>query len=312
MNRSNIKNKRLAIFALSSVLAATSLTGCSKKTDNYSLTDIYKGLTIDDDLTGVDNYIDSEKFDSEDASEVLMHDVTEYKSKVTDNDIFATAYNNSSELSLSELDDIFREAYINKDATTCNMSMCLLSNLIIKANVIDAYNLDANKLKDFCIIGNSIKYYIDGEEINEDEYGVSFSYDNEAYLLSATGTEACDICSISRAAYQGQLELNYSHDSKYKIENAYNKLKDILLMDLRYKNEQNQREFTEGLIFKKIYKGLSFDGSFSFMKNDKKKNLVNGYLDLIDEHKLGSKNNTDDSSTNVGKESNNLPKKLVK
>lgn len=307
MNRGNIINKKLAIFALSSVLAATSLTGCSKKTDNYSLTDVYKGLTIDDDLTRVDNYIDSEKFDSEDASEILM-----FKTNITDNDIFATAYNNSSELSLSELDDIFREAYINKDSATCNLAICLLSNLIIKANVIDAYNLDANKLEDFHIIGNSIKYNIDGTEFNEDEYGVSFKYDDETYKLSAKGTEAYDICSIARAAYYGELELVYANDSKYEIENAYNKLKDILLMDLKYKNEQNQKKVATGIIFKDTYKGLNFDGSFSFVKNDEKKNMVKGYLDLINEHKLGSKNNTKDSSTTSNEEKNNLPKKLVK
>ena len=297
MNRGNIINKKIAIFALSTVLAA-SLTGCSKKTDNYSLTDVYKGLTIDDDLTRVDNYIDNEKFDSENASKILM-----FKTSVTNNDIFANAYNNSSELSLSEIDDIFREAYIKKDSETCNIAICLLSNLIIKANIIDAYNLDANKLEDFHIVGNSMR---------EDEYGVSFKYDNEKYKLSAKGTEAYDICSIARAAYYNELEHNYSYDSKYVIENTYNKLKDILLMDLKYDNEQNQKKVVTGLIFKNTYKGLNFDGSFSFVKSDEKKKKVKGYLDLINEHKLGSKNNIKDSSTTSSKEKNNLPKKLVK
>ncbi len=306
MNRGNIINKKFLIFALSTVLA-TSLTGCSKKTDSYSLTDVYKGLTIDDDLTRVDNYIDNEKLDSENASKILM-----FKTSVTNNDIFASAYNNSSELSLSELDDIFREAYINKDSETCNIAICLLSNLIIKANIIDAYNLDANKLEDFHIIGNSIKYNADGTEMREDEYGVSFKYDNEKYKLSAKGTEAYDICSIARAAYYNELEHNYSYDSKYVMENTYNKLKDILLMDLKYDNEQNQKKVDTGLIFKNTYKGLNFDGSFSFVKNDEKKKKVKGYLDLINEHKLGSKNNIKDSSTTSSKEKNNLPKKLVK
>ena len=47
-------------------------------------------------------------------------------------------------------------------------------------------------------------------------------------------------------------------------------------------------------------------------KNDEKKKKVKGYLDLINEHKLGSKNNIKDSSTTSSEEKNNLPKKLVK
>ena len=90
MNRGNIINKKLAVIALSSVLTAASLTtGCSKvisnvnsngssnfsskNTDDYSLSDVYKGLTIGKYLTRVDDYIDDDKLSFDEAKEIVAH-----------------------------------------------------------------------------------------------------------------------------------------------------------------------------------------------------------------------------------------------
>lgn len=308
MNRGNIINKKIAIFALSSVLAASSLTGCSKNTDNYSLTDVYKGLTIGKDLTRVDDYIADDKLSFDEAKEIVT-----YKSKIENDEEFLKAFSKYDDLTISieELDNIYREGYKNNEEQTCNTAIFLLCNLIIKANIIDCYNLNEEKIEDFEIVGNSIEYFSDGIDFNVDEYGVSFKYDGESYLLKAQVDAAYDICSIARAAKYNELSLNYAHEKKYILENAYNKLKSILLMDLNYKNKSCQKKITVGLISKKTYKGLKFDGSFSFEKNSKKERVVREYLKIIRRNRLNNQNESECSQTQ-NNENNNLPKKLVK
>lgn len=304
-------NKKLAVIALSSVLATTSLTGCSKNTDNYSLNDVYKGLTIDEDLTRVDDYIADDKLSFDEAKEKVT-----YSSKIELDEEFLKAFGRYDDLTISieDLDNVFREGYKNKEEETCNTAMFLLCNSIIKANIIDCYNLNEEKLEDFEIVGNSIKYSSDGDEFNVDEYGVSFKYDGESYLLKAQGTIAYDICSIARAAKYNDLSFDYAYEKKYILENAYNKLKNILLMDLNYKNESSQKKITVGLISKKTYKGLEFDGSFSFKKNSKKEKVVSDYLNIIKENRLDNQkeSSTTESSQTQDNENTNLPKKLVK
>lgn len=312
MNRGNIINKKIAIFALSSVLAASSLTGCSKNTDNYSLTDVYKGLTIGKDLTRVDDYIADDKLSFDEAKEIVT-----YKSKIEHDEEFLKAFNKYDDLTISieELDNIYREGYKNNEEQTCNTAIFLLCNLIIKANIIDCYNLNEEKIEDFEIVGNSIEYFCDGIDFNVNEYGVSFKYDGESYLLEAQVKDrenaAYDICSIARAAKYNELSLEYAHEKKYILENAYNKLKSILLMDLNYKNKPRQEKITVGLISKKTYKGLKFDGSFSFEKNSKKERVVREYLKIIRRNRLNNQNESECSQTQ-NNENNNLPKKLVK
>ena len=312
MNRGNIINKKIAIFALSSVLAASSLTGCSKNTDNYSLTDVYKGLTIGKDLTRVDDYIADDKLSFDEAKEIVT-----YKSKIEHDEEFLKAFNKYDDLTISieELDNIYREGYKNNEEQTCNTAIFLLCNLIIKANIIDCYNLNEEKIEDFEIVGNSIKYFCNGIDFNVNEYGVSFKYDGESYLLEAQVKDrenaAYDICSIARAAKYNELSLEYAHEKKYILENAYNKLKSILLMDLNYKNKPRQEKITVGLKSKKTYKGLKFDGSFSFEKNSKKERVVREYLKIIRKNGLNNQNESESSPTQ-NNENNNLPKKLVK
>lgn len=304
-------NKKLVVIALSSVLATTSLTGCSKNTDNYSLNDVYKGLTIDEDLTKVDDYIADDKLSFDEAKEKVT-----YSSKIELDEEFLKAFGRYDDLTISieDLDNVFREGYKNEEEETCNTAMFLLCNSIIKANIIDCYNLNEEKLEDFEIVGNSIKYSSDGDEFNVDEYGVSFKYDGESYLLKAQGTIAYDICSIARAAKYNDLSFDYAYEKKYILENAYNKLKNILLMDLNYKNESSQKKITVGLISKKTYKGLEFDGSFSFKKNSKKEKVVSDYLNIIKENRLDNQkeSSTTESSQTQDNENTNLPKKLVK
>lgn len=317
MNRSNIINKKLAVIALSSVLTASSLTtGCSngssnfssKNTDNYSLSDVYKGLTIGKYLTRVDDYIADDKLSFDEAKEKVA-----YKSKIEHDEEFLKAFSKSDDLTISieDLDNIYREGYKNNEEKTCNTAIFLLCNSIIKANIIDCYNLNEEKIEDFEIVGNSIEYFSDGIDFNVDEYGVSFKYDGESYLLKAQVDAAYDICSIARAAKYNELSLNYAHEKKYILENAYNKLKSILLMDLNYKNKSCQKKITVGLISKKTYKGLKFDGSFSFEKNSKKERVVREYLKIIRRNRLNNQNESECSQTQ-NNENNNLPKKLVK
>ena len=312
MNRGNIINKKIAIFALSSVLAASSLTGCSKNTDNYSLTDVYKGLTIGKDLTRVDDYIADDKLSFDEAKEIVT-----YKSKIEHDEEFLKAFNKYDDLTISieELDNIYREGYKNNEEQTCNTAIFLLCNLIIKANIIDCYNLNEEKIEDFEIVGNYIEYFCDGIDFNVNEYGVSFKYDGESYLLEAQVKDrenaAYDICSIARAAKYNELSLEYAHEKKYILENAYNKLKSILLMDLNYKNKPRQEKITVGLISKKTYKGLEFDGSFYFEKNSKKAKVVREYLNIIRKNRLNNQNESECSQTQ-NNENSNLPKKLVK
>lgn len=313
MNRSNIINKKLAVIALSSVLTAASLTtGCSnvssKNTDDYSLSDVYKGLTIGKDLTRVDDYIADDKFSFDEAKEIVA-----YKSKIEHDEEFLKAFSKSDDLTISieNLDNIYREGYKNNEEKTCNTAIFLLCNSIIKANIIDCYNLNEEKIEDFEIVGNSIEYFSDGIDFNVDEYGVSFKYDGDSYLLKAKENAAYDICSIARAAKYNELSLNYAHEKKYVLENAYNKLKSILLMDLNYKNKSCQKKITVGLISKKTYKGLKFDGSFSFEKNLKKERVVREYLKIIRKNRLNNQNESESSPTQ-NNENNNLPKKLVK
>ncbi len=308
MKNDNKINKKLALIALSSVLATTSLTGCSKNTDNYSLNDVYKGLTIDEDLTRVDDYIADDKLSFDEAKEKVT-----YSSKIELDEKFLKAFGRYDDLTISieDLDNVFREGYKNEEEETCNTAIFLLCNSIIKANIIDCYNLNEEKLEDFEIVGNSIKYSFDGDEFNVDEYGVSFKYDGESYLLKAKGTEAYDICSIARAAKYNDLSFGYAYEKKYILENAYNKLKNILLMDLDYKNESSQKKITVGLISKKTYKGLEFDGSFSFKKNSRKQRVVREYLKIIRKNRLYNQNESE-SSQIQDNENTNLPKKLVK
>lgn len=317
MNRSNIINKKLAVIALSSVLTAASLTtGCSngssnfssKNTDKYSLSDVYKGLTIGKYLTRVDDYIADDKLSFDEAKEIVA-----YKSKIEHDEEFLKAFSKSDDLTISieNLDNIYREGYKNNEEKTCNTAIFLLCNSIIKANIIDCYNLNEEKIEDFEIVGNSIEYFSDGIDFNVDEYGVSFKYDGDSYLLKAKENAAYDICSIARAAKYNELSLNYAHEKKYVLENAYNKLKSILLMDLNYKNKSCQKKITVGLISKKTYKGLKFDGSFSFEKNSKKERVVREYLKIIRKNRLNNKNESESSPTQ-NNENNNLPKKLVK
>ena len=301
-------NKRLAVIALSSVLATTSLTGCSKNTDNYSLNDIYKGLTIGEGLTRVDDYIADDKLSFDEAKETVA-----YSSEIEFDEKFLKSFRKYDDLTISieDLDNIYREGYKNNEEETCNTAIFLLCNSIIKANIIDCYNLNEEKLEDFEIVGNSIKYFFDGKDFNVDEYGVSFKYDGESYLLKAQGTEAYDICSIARAAKYNDLSFDYAYEKKYILENAYNKLKDILLMDLDYKNESSQKKITVGLISKKTYKGLEFNGSFSFKKNSRKQRVVREYLKIIRKNRLYNQNESESSQTQDN-ENTNLPKKLVK
>lgn len=301
-------NKKLAVIALSSVLATTSLTGCSKNTDNYSLNDIYKGLTIGEGLTRVDDYIADDKLSFDEAKEKVT-----YSSKIELDEEFLKAFGRYDDLTISieDLDNIYREGYKNNEEETCNTAMFLLCNSIIKANIIDCYNLNEEKLEDFEIVGNSIKYSSDGDDFNVDEYGVSFKYDGESYLLKAKGPEAYDICSIARAAKYNDLSFDYAYEKRYILKNAYNKLKDILLMDLDYKNESSQKKITVGLISKKTYKGLEFDGSFSFKKNSRKQRVVREYLKIIRKNRLYNQNESESSQTQDN-ENTNLPKKLVK
>ena len=317
MNRSNIINKKLAVIALSSVLTAASLTtGCSngssnfssKNTDNYSLSDVYKGLTIGKYLTRVDDYIADDKLSFDEAKEKVA-----YKSKIEHDEEFLKAFSKSDDLTISieDLDNIYREGYKNNEEKTCNTAIFLLCNSIIKANIIDCYNLNEEKIEDFEIVGNSIKYFCNGIDFNVNEYGVSFKYDGESYLLKAQVDAAYDICSIARAAKYNELSLNYAHEKKYILENAYNKLKSILLMDLNYKNKPRQEKITVGLKSKKTYKGLKFDGSFSFEKNSKKERVVREYLKIIRRNRLNNQNESECSQTQ-NNENNNLPKKLVK
>ena len=329
MNRGNIINKKIAIFALSSVLAASSLTtGCSKvisnvnsngssnfsskNTDDYSLSDVYKGLTIGKYLTRVDDYIADDKLSFDEAKEKVA-----YKSKIEHDEEFLKAFSKSDDLTISieDLDNIYMEGYKNKEEETCNTAIFLLCNSIIKANIIDCYNLNEEKIEDFEIVGNSIKYFCNGIDFNVNEYGVSFKYDGESYLLEAQVKDrenaAYDICSIARAAKYNELSLEYAHEKKYVLENAYNKLKSILLMDLNYKNKPRQEKITVGLKSKKTYKGLKFDGSFSFEKNSKKERVVREYLKIIRKNGLNNQNESESSPTQ-NNENNNLPKKLVK
>ena len=329
MNRGNIINKKIAIFALSSVLAASSLTtGCSKvisnvnsngssnfsskNTDDYSLSDVYKGLTIGKYLTRVDDYIADDKLSFDEAKEIVAH-----SSKIVHDKEFLKAFSKSDDLTISieDLDNIYMEGYKNKEEETCNTAIFLLCNSIIKANIIDCYNLNEEKIEDFEIVGNSIKYFCNGIDFNVNEYGVSFKYDGESYLLEAQVKDrenaAYDICSIARAAKYNELSLEYAHEKKCVLENAYNKLKSILLMDLNYKNKPRQEKITVGLKSKKTYKGLKFDGSFSLEKNSKKERVVREYLKIIRKNGLNNQNESESSPTQ-NNENNNLPKKLVK
>ena len=203
------------------------------------------------------------------------------------------------------------EGYKNKEEETCNTAIFLLCNSIIKANIIDCYNLNEEKIEDFEIVGNSIEYFLGGKDFYVNEYGVSFKYDGESYLLEAQENAAYDICSIARAAKYNELSLEYAHEKNYVLENAYNKLKSILLMDLNYKNKSHQEKIAVGLISKKTYKGLEFDGSFSFEENSKKERVVREYLKIIRNNGLNNQNESECSQTQ-NNENNNLPKKLVK
>ena len=125
-------------------------------------------------------------------------------------------------------------------------------------------------------------------------------YNNKSYLIYAENDYAEDICSIVRAGYHNQLMFDYADEDKYVLENAYNELKNTLMMDFCYNNKpfhQSIKDYSKSLFSYGKVDGEYYDGSFKLSRSKKKKKQVKNYLNTLE-----------DKNNDKEKKLTNLPK----
>ncbi len=245
--------------------------GNNLQIENYSVSDICDG--VEDDSFSID------EFDINEINYILSNN---YKNLYYDN-----LFECNSELSFEELDNIYQEAYKNKDKELCNSTICLMGTAILKGLASKSYNLDINKIEDFSVSAKRLSSHLDdSKDYFVDEYGISFMYDNKKYLIYAENDYAEDICSIVRAGYHNQLMFDYADYDKYVFENAYNELKNTLMMDFCYDNKpfhQSIKDYSKSLFSYEKIDGEYYDGSFKLSKSREKKNKVKNYLNTLED-----------------------------
>lgn len=274
-------------FTFASIITSCILLnhGNNLQIENYSVSDICDG--VEDDSFSID------EFDINEINYILSNN---YKNLY---------YDNLSEcnkgLSLEELDNIYQEAYKNKDKELCNSTICLMGTAILKGLASKSYNLDINKVEDFSVCAKRLNSYLDdSKDYFVDEYGISFMYDNKNYLIYAENDYAKDICSIVRAGYHNQLTFGYADADKYVLENAYNELKNTLMMDFYYDNKpfhQSIKDYSKSLFSCEKIDGEYYDGSFKLSKSREKKKQVKNYLNTLED----KNSNNDNKITNLPK-----------
>ena len=242
---------KLALIGLTTTLTASMLTGCGKKDKpNYSLNTIVKALHEEDNLTEVDDRLIENK--------------------------------------INELDKEFRQAYKKQDIEKCNEIMGKMSYYILKALVAEGYDIEYDKIKDFEIIGNFLRYYNywAGEHYTETEYGVEFEYKGTTYRLEAEGI-ARVVCVIYRASQKNQLvdEDKYTDFDYLRIPEAYEYLKEALATTLDSNSKKHTNKYEEVI-------GADFDGYIQLKDDNEKEKAIKRALKMYEaEAKRENKSN---------------------
>lgn len=237
------------------VLAGAIISGvtiaqkASSKRFNYgdnSLTSISDSLSVNDDITNIDNNI---RYQEEEEGKLLK-----------------------------ELDKEFINAYNTLDKKKCNDIIAELSKIILKAQIADGYNLDYKEIKYFDIFG----FRNDADATVRDEYGVLFMYKGEDYIIKSKGF-AEEICYMYRAASKNQLDYNKQDILNTDLKSAYNKLKSTLTDKLVMNNHSVKSKFvtekvSEGEKIKE--QKIKYDGTFNFDGNGKLQRNAERYIKI--------------------------------
>lgn len=269
----NVKNfvvNRATPFVLAgSIIAGTvvSQKAINKRQNygDYSLTSISDSLSVNDDITTIDDNI---KYQEEENGKLIK-----------------------------ELDREFINAYNTLDKRKCNDIIAELSKIILKAQIADGYNLDYKEIKYFDIFG----FRNDVDATIGDEYGVLFMYKGEDYIIKSKGF-AEEICYMYRAASKNQLDYNKEYILNTNLKSAYNKLKSTLTDKLVMNNHSVKSKFVTEKVSdgeKRNEQKIKYDGTFNFNGNGKLQRNAEKYTKICkDKVKFISKKEINNYSNN--------------
>ena len=244
-----MKNKKTIACALGILSYMGIIKISTPKYINDELEDIIEGLE-QEDITKIDEYLRNIHIES-------------YYSK-SDQII-----DNSYDTTIEELEKEYLSGYLNNKKEKCNDSLKKIIKETLEAEIIEGYNLNKEKLKNFEIIGRRL-YSKDGETYR-DKYGVIFTYEDKYYELYADNKKAYSICYAYRA-------LGYNELSIEEMDEYYQMLKEILMSKITKKEKTGEWEYYNKE--NKLEK-IEYDGLFKIKEDKEKEKVVKKYLKTL-------------------------------